>query len=71
MELIDQANALVELNTEQAIKAIRSKNTGESATHCESCGDEIPQARRVAVRGCQTCAGCQSIIELRDKQRRG
>ncbi|XXF10184.1 TraR/DksA C4-type zinc finger protein [Pseudomonas sp. D2-3] len=36
-----------------------------SAEHCESCGIEIPPARRLAVPGCQTCVDCQAIREVR------
>jgi phage/conjugal plasmid C-4 type zinc finger TraR family protein len=34
--------------------------TGECETHCQECGDEIPQARRRAVPGVRTCITCQS-----------
>lgn len=30
---------------------------------------KIPEPRRAAVPGCQTCASCQEEIELRNKQR--
>ena len=33
---------------------------GPSATHCEACGMEIPQARRDALQGVKLCVGCQS-----------
>lgn len=33
---------------------------GPSATHCEACGLEIPQARRDAVPGVKLCIVCQS-----------
>ncbi|MGK8440648.1 TraR/DksA C4-type zinc finger protein [Ectopseudomonas hydrolytica] len=38
---------------------------GESATECESCGGEIPEARRRAVPGCQMCVHCQGYMEGR------
>ena len=34
-----------------------------SAEFCQDCGDEIPQARRDAVLGCQRCVFCQEIYE--------
>ncbi|MCM7105986.1 TraR/DksA C4-type zinc finger protein, partial [Enterobacter hormaechei] len=40
-----------------------------SAEHCAECGEDIPEPRRAAVPGCQTCADCQSVIELKNKQR--
>jgi len=33
---------------------------GEAATHCEECGEPIPQARREALPGARTCVACQS-----------
>ena len=36
---------------------------GESLSHCEECGDEIPEARRKAIPGVQYCVGCQSELE--------
>ena len=35
----------------------------ESATHCDICGDPIPEARRLAVSGCTLCVDCQSEWE--------
>ncbi|WP_431646702.1 TraR/DksA C4-type zinc finger protein, partial [Enterobacter hormaechei] len=40
-----------------------------SAERCEECDEPIPELRRAAVPGCQTCAECQGVIELRNKQR--
>ncbi len=68
-EIIDQANELVEQNINQAIQAHRINRNAVSAEHCEECGDPIPEARRIAVPGCQTCADCQSVIELKRKQK--
>ncbi len=34
--------------------------TGEGATHCVECGEEIPRARRLAVPGARMCVPCQS-----------
>ena len=33
---------------------------GESATECASCGNPIPEARRLAVPGVRTCVPCQT-----------
>jgi phage/conjugal plasmid C-4 type zinc finger TraR family protein len=33
---------------------------GEGPTHCEECGEEIPEARRRALPGARTCVACQS-----------
>lgn len=39
--------------------------TGESATDCQECGEPIPEPRRRAVPGVQTCVACQSEIDKR------
>lgn len=67
-EIIDQANALVELTMEHALKRIRIDRDAVSAEHCEACGTRIHEARRVAVPGCKTCTDCQEMIELRCRQ---
>lgn len=39
------------------------KTVADSAEFCEACGDPIPEARRQAVPGVQTCVDCQTLIE--------
>jgi phage/conjugal plasmid C-4 type zinc finger TraR family protein len=34
-----------------------------SAKFCERCDEPIPQARRLAVPGVQTCVVCQQVLE--------
>ena len=34
--------------------------TGESELYCVTCGDDIPEGRRLAVPGVKTCVTCQS-----------
>lgn len=60
----EQAQRLQEERLQQAL-AKRVQYQGESATECESCGTDIPEARRKAVPGCQLCVDCQSIMEAR------
>ena len=38
---------------------------GESETHCQECGEEIPEARRQALGGVRTCVQCQSQRDRR------
>ncbi|MDM3127280.1 TraR/DksA C4-type zinc finger protein [Citrobacter sp. CK204] len=47
----------------------RIDHSAVSAERCEECDEPIPDPRRAAVPGCQTCADCQIVIELRNKQR--
>ena len=41
-------------------RARRNLPQGESLSHCEECGAEIPSARRAAIRGVRLCVACQS-----------
>ena len=34
-----------------------------SLEECEDCGDIIPQARRLALKGCTRCVWCQELAE--------
>ncbi|MEY1397932.1 TraR/DksA family transcriptional regulator [Klebsiella aerogenes] len=68
-EIIDQANELAQQRIDMAIAAHRINHNAVSAEHCTECGEDIPAPRRAAVPGCQTCAECQSVIELKNKQR--
>lgn len=40
--------------------------SGDSAGYCIECGESIPKARQVALKGVKTCISCQVLI---DKQR--
>lgn len=51
---------------EDALQRARSElPRGESLSHCEECGDEIPQARREAIKGVRLCIACQSEHDKR------
>lgn len=43
----------------------RVQYVGQSATHCEDCGEEIHLLRREAVPGVRRCVDCQEISEVR------
>lgn len=38
---------------------------GEGETHCEECGEEIPERRRLALPGARTCVQCQTSRDSR------
>lgn len=69
MDIIDTAAEIEELQRNAALSAHRIDRNAVSAEHCEECDEPIPEPRRAAVPGCQTCAECQSVIELKNKQR--
>ena len=58
------AQRLQDERLQQAIDN-RVQYQGESAEECNLCGDDIPQARRLAVPGCQHCVDCQTLMEVR------
>jgi len=62
-DAIDVANTLAELERSTAINAITSRPRGKSLTHCLECGEQIPDARRLAVPGCELCITCQEWVE--------
>lgn len=63
-DVIDIANDRADL-TLQAAVANRVRFEGVSATECEYCGEEIPEARRKALPGVKACVECASIAERR------
>ncbi len=38
---------------------------GESATHCDACGEPIPEARREVLPGVRRCVACQAQHDTR------
>lgn len=69
MDIIDNASELEELHRNAAISLARTRPGAVSATHCKECDDELPEARRKAIPGCQLCASCKEVEELRGKVR--
>ncbi|EKS6331815.1 TPA: TraR/DksA family transcriptional regulator [Enterobacter hormaechei] len=68
-DIIDTAAEIEELQRNAALSAHRVNRNVVSAERCEECDEPIPEPRRAAVPGCQMCAECQSISELKKKQR--
>ena len=46
-------------------RALEEQATRPSLSHCEECGDEIPELRRLKVPGVRKCVHCQSLTERR------
>ena len=57
--IVERMDEMTALFVEQTRKKLYS---GESATHCEECGEAIPEARRQAI-ACQYCLACQTKLE--------
>lgn len=66
-DIIDNASTLEDLQRDAALSMHRLNHSAVSATHCEECGDNLPEARRKAYPGCTMCVECQSEMELRKK----
>lgn len=66
-DTLDAASELTQQRIEMAVAAHRLNHSAVSATHCEECGDNLPEARRKAYPGCTMCVDCQSNMELRKK----
>jgi phage/conjugal plasmid C-4 type zinc finger TraR family protein len=69
-DIFDRASEQEALTLAHALReqerraGITGKTVADSAEICEDCDEPIPQARRAAIPGCQTCIECQ---ELREK----
>lgn len=62
----DDVHEQIESTIEDEVQRARSAlPRGESLTHCEECGDVIPEPRRKALPGVRLCVTCQ---EERDRE---
>ena len=46
-------------------RALEAQASQPSLTHCEECGEEIPEKRRELIRGVRLCVFCQQMHERR------
>ncbi len=54
----------IDASVEDAVELARSRlPKGESLTHCEECGADIPEARRQAIAGVRLCVSCQEALD--------
>ena len=58
----DIANDVANDTVERALMS-RVVYEGESADNCVDCGYQIPSERQLAVKGCQRCTECASLLE--------
>ena len=51
----------IDAGVEDAVSLARSRMPkGESLTHCQGCGEKIPEGRRNALPGVRLCVECQA-----------
>ena len=66
-DVIDRANDRAQTLTDDGIADVRRRladqATQPSATHCQTCGADIPEARREALPGVSRCVACASAAE--------
>lgn len=67
-DTLDAASELTQQRIEMAVAAHRLNHSAVSATHCEECGDNLPEARRKAYPGCTMCVSCQQDEEKRNRR---
>lgn len=48
---------------DEVMRARANLPAGDGETHCVECGEEIPQARRLAMPGARFCVACQSELD--------
>ena len=54
----------IDATVKDAIDRARSQlPAGPSLVHCEDCGNDIPEARRIALPGVRLCVACQEIAD--------
>ena len=54
----------IDASVADAVERARSQlPQGPSLSHCEECGNAIPEARRKAIAGVRLCVSCQQIVD--------
>ncbi|MGD9332481.1 MAG: DksA/TraR family C4-type zinc finger protein [Desulfobacterales bacterium] len=54
----------IDASVDDAVRSARSRlPKGESLTHCDACGEPIPEACRKALTGVRSCLRCQTAHE--------
>lgn len=62
----------IDASVEDAVELARSRlPKGESLTHCEECGVDIPEARRKAIVGVRLCISCQQQLDQQQANQGG
>ena len=66
-------NEQIDASIEDELKRLQARRAlvGESLVECAECGEEIPQARRIALPGVKLCIECQKARDARPQQRGG
>lgn len=66
-DIFDRAQELELRQREEALARQAAKQgSGSSLSHCQDCGESIPEKRRLCVAGCTRCFNCQNEHEERN-----
>ena len=68
-DIADIGNDEMQRQLDQALAAFKPL-TGESLSESEECGNDIPEARQKALRGCKLCIACAEVREVMVRARR-
>ena len=61
---VDSVSKLIQNTIDDEISRVRGNiQGGESLRYCDECGGEIPEQRRLAIKGIRFCIECQSMLE--------
>lgn len=52
-------------------RARHALGQGESALYCHECGEPIPEARRMALKGVKFCISCQKALDKQERDHAG
>ncbi len=64
VDFADDAQFYAEHHTKVALENHRlSQKTGDGTTHCEDCGEKIPEGRKKVAPSCTRCVTCQAKAE--------
>ena len=64
LEESEMGQLLASILNEDAVNRIRAQiPKGPSLSHCNECGEPIPELRQKVVPGCKLCIDCQSFSE--------
>lgn len=64
----DAAQEQIDATVKDGIARAKSRlGNGPSRSHCEDCGEPIPEARRQALPGVRLCLPCQAARDQDDK----
>ncbi|MCZ8132450.1 MAG: DksA/TraR family C4-type zinc finger protein [Steroidobacteraceae bacterium] len=62
-------NEQIDATVNDAVRRARGRlPAGESATHCDECGEAIPGPRRAAMPGVRLCLACQDALDRQTPQ---